>query len=262
MSAAAPEVRGKVYIVTGASRGVGYAICKVLHERGARFAMLARTVDEIQAHARDFGEQALAVQCDVGDRKSVDAAVAKVVDHFGGIDGLINNAGVSKIAPVERLTEDDMMSMFRINVIGALNTIQACLPHLRARGAGNIINVSSTSVHDLTEFPFLGGYASVKAAVERMTQELRFELREENIAVTCFILGSTLTHFGTGWDEGITQEAFAEWDKRGGNMPATMDPSYPAEAIVRCLETPPGACADVISFRPHIEMPKQKAMAS
>lgn len=261
MSSAASEVRGKVYVVTGASRGVGYAVCQALHARGARFGMLARTAKEIEAHADAFGDLALAVPCDVGDRASVDAAIARVVRRFGGLDGLVNNAGMSRIAPVERLTEADMLTMFRINVLGPLNMIQALLPHLRARGGGHILNISSAGVRDLAEFPFLGGYASSKAALERLTAELRVEVAaRDNIAVTLFSLGSTMTYFGVGWDEAITAEAFTEWNRRGGQAPATMDAAQAAEAIVRCLEAPLGVCADFIQFRPYLEIPKQRVM--
>jgi NAD(P)-dependent dehydrogenase (short-subunit alcohol dehydrogenase family) len=261
MSNAAPDIAGKVYIVTGASRGIGLAICKVLHARGARFAMLARTVGEIEDHAAGFGEQALAVRCDVGDRDDCFAAVGEVTEHFGGIDGLINNAGVARIAPVERMLEEDLMQMFRINVLGAMFMVQAVLPQLRRRGGGHILNISSVSVRDPSEFPFTGGYTCSKAALERLTQELRTEVSADNIAVTLFSLGSTLTYFGVAWDPEITAEAFAEWIARGGAAPRTMDPSVPAEQIVRCLEMPPNACFDFVQFRPYATMEKGRQMA-
>lgn len=261
MSAATTDISGKVFIVTGASRGVGLAICRVLHARGARFAMLARSAGEIEEHAAGFGDQASAVACDVGDRASAVAAVCEAAKRFGGIDGLINNAGVAKIAPVEELAEEDLSLMFRINVQGPLNMIQAVLPHLRKRGGGNILNISSASVRYPEEFPYNGGYSAVKAALERLTTELRVEVSCDNVAVTLFSLGSTLTHFGTGWDPAMSARAFAEWIARGGSAPATMDTALPAEAIVRCLETPAGACADFIQFRPYASMPKGPMMA-
>ena len=261
MSAAAPDISGKVYIVTGASRGVGFAICHVLHARGARFAMLARTEAEIRDHAARFGERALAVPCDVTDHAGVFAAVAKVAGHFGGIDGLINNAGSARLAPVERIREGEFAEMFRVNVQGPLNMIQAVLPYLRARGGGNIVNISSASVRYTDEFPYNGAYSSVKAALERLTVELRVEVSDDKIAVTLFSLGSTMTHLGVGWEPELAAEAFAEWNRRGGMASATMDPALPAEAIVRCLESPASACADFIQFRPYASMPKGRVMA-
>jgi len=261
MTTAASDLKDKVYIVTGTSRGVGVEIARALHGRGARIGMLARTAAELEENARAFGDRALAVPCDVGDRASAQAAVAQVVAHFGGLDGLVNNAGLSRISPVERFSEDDLMLMFRVNVIGVVNMVQAALPHLRARGGGNILNISSASVRDPSEFPFLGGYAASKAALERLTQELRIEVSRDNIAVTLFSLGSTLTHFGTGWGPEITAEAFAEWDRRGGSAPATMEAALPAEMIVRCLESPPGACASFIEFQPYAAMEKGRRMA-
>jgi len=261
MTEAAPQLKDRVYIVTGTSRGVGVEIARALHRRGARVGMLARTLSDLEEHARAFGEQALAVACDVGDKASAEAAVSRIAAHFGRIDGLVNNAGLSRIAPVERLGEDDLLLMFRVNVIGPVNMIRAVLPHLRARGGGNILNISSSSVRDPSEFPFLGGYAASKAALERLTQELRIEVSRDNIAVTLFSLGSTLTHFGTGWAPDIAEEAFAEWNRRGGTAPATMDPALPAEAIVRCLESPVGACANFIEFQPYLAMEKGRRMA-
>ncbi|WP_157215129.1 SDR family oxidoreductase [Flavisphingomonas formosensis] len=261
MITAAPDITDKVYIVTGTSRGVGVEIARTLHRRGARIGMLARTLADLEENAREFGDRALALPCDVADRAVAQAAVTRIAEHFGGIDGLVNNAGLSRIAPVERLSEEDLLLMFRVNVIGVVNMVQAVLPHLRARGGGNILNISSSSVRDPSEFPFLGGYAASKAALERLTQELRIEVSRDNIAVTLFSLGSTLTHFGTGWAPEITEEAFAEWDRRGGAAPATMDPSLPAEAVVRCLESPPGACANFIEFQPYAAMEKGRRMA-
>jgi NAD(P)-dependent dehydrogenase (short-subunit alcohol dehydrogenase family) len=261
MSNVAPDIAGKVYIITGASRGVGHAVCKALHARGARIALLARTLEEIQAHATEFGERAFAVRCDVGSRDDCFAAVKEVAGHFGGVDGLVNNAGVAKIAPVEKILEDDLTQMFRINVLGTMFMIQAVLPELRKRGGGHILNISSVSVRDPSEFPFTGGYTCSKAALERLTQELRTEVSAENIAVTLFSLGSTLTYFGVGWDPEITAAAFAEWIARGGVAPQTMDPSIPAEQIVRCFEMPPSACFDFIQFRPYATMEKGRQMA-
>lgn len=261
MNPAAAAIEGKVYIVTGTSRGVGVEIARALFRRGARIGMMARTASELEENAREFGDRALAVPCDVADRASANAAVARVARHFGAIDGLINNAGLSKISPVERFSEEDLLLMFRVNVIGVVNMVQAVMPHLRAQGGGHIINISSASVRDPTEFPFLGGYAASKAALERLTEELKIEVSADNVAVTLFSLGSTLTHFGTGWAPEIAAEAFAEWDRRGGKAPATMDAAIPAEAIVRCLEAPPGACANFIEFRPYAAMEKGRRMA-
>ena len=261
MNNAAPDIAGKVYIVTGASRGVGLSVCKALQARGARIALLARTLEEIQAHAAAIGEQAFAVRCDVGSRDDCFAAVAAVVGHFGGVDGLVNNAGVAMIAPVENIPEDDLVKMFRINVFGAMFMVQAVLPELRKRGGGHILNVSSVSVRDPSEFPFTGGYTCSKAALERLTQELRAEVSADNIAVTLFSLGSTLTYFGVGWDPEVTAAAFAEWIARGGLAPQTMDPSIPAEQIVRCFEMPPSACFDFVQFRPYATMEKERQMA-
>jgi NAD(P)-dependent dehydrogenase (short-subunit alcohol dehydrogenase family) len=261
MTTAAPDISGKVYIVTGASRGVGLAISRVLQARGARFAMLARTEAELEQHAAQFGKQALAVACDVTDRARAFTAVAQVAEHFGAIDGLINNAGLGRIAPVERIKEDEFAQMFRVNVQGPLNLIQAVLPHLRAQGGGNIVNIGSASVRHTEEFPYTGAYASMKAALERLTVELRIEVSDDNIAVTLFSLGSTMTHFSAGWEPELAAEAFAEWIRRGGPAPATMDPALPAEAIVRCLESPASACADFIQFRPYASMPKGGVVA-
>jgi NAD(P)-dependent dehydrogenase (short-subunit alcohol dehydrogenase family) len=257
----APSIAGKVYVISGASRGVGLAICRVLHARGARFAMLARNEAELAEHAGEFGEQAFPVRCDVSDKQSVMAAVDAAAAHFGRIDGLVNNAGVATIAPVEQIAFEDMETMFKVNLMGPIYLTQACLPHMRKSGGGNILNISSTSVRHPEEFPYTGGYTSIKSALERLTVDLRAEVSRDNIAVTLFSLGSTISYFGTGWDPEITAKAFAEWSARGGMAPDTMDAALPAEMIVRCLESPPKACADFIQFRPYAERPKGPAMA-
>ena len=254
MSSAAPELTGKVFIVTGASRGVGAAIAKTLHARGARVALLARATEEVAANAAALGEGALGIGCDVADRAQVFAAVDQVVAAFGGVDGLVNNAGIARIGPIDILSPADLTLMFQVNVLGVLNATQAVIPHLRARGGGNILNISSASVSDPTEFPFLGGYAAVKAALERMTEELRIEVSKDDIAVTTFRLGSTLTYFGTGWDPAITERAFAEWGRArrhgarddGPGLPGRGGgplPGKPARRVRRLHRVPP-LCPD------------------
>jgi NAD(P)-dependent dehydrogenase (short-subunit alcohol dehydrogenase family) len=184
---------GKTVIITGASSGIGAAAARAFAAAGARVVLAARDTVRLAALAGELPGPALAVPTDVADRAAVDALIARAVGEFGGVDIVVNNAGVGLAAPVAEIAAADFERALAVDLFGPLFVTQAALPHLRERGRGQLIYVSS--VVGLRSLPYLGGYAAAKAALDRLTEALRVELRGSGVAVTLVRPGTTRTGF-------------------------------------------------------------------
>jgi 3-oxoacyl-[acyl-carrier protein] reductase len=191
---------GKVALVTGGSRGIGLATARALTSRGAAVAITGTSDDTLTAACRDLerdaGGRVLALRADVRSVAEMTAACAAAASRFGGLDALVNNAGVGLFRPVGEMTDDEWKLLFDTNVTGIFNATRAALPLLRARGGGWIVNVSSLSA----TAPFAGGaaYCATKAAVDAFTEALMQELRHDGIRVASVAPGSVDTSFGGG----------------------------------------------------------------
>lgn len=212
------DPRGKVVIITGASSGIGAAAARAFAAAGADVALAARSVAALERLAAELPGKPLVVPTDVSVATEAHALIARVVAERGRIDILINNAGIGLAGPVATLAPADLEQALAINLLGPLYTIQAAVPHMRQRGRGQIINVSS--VVGRQALPYLGGYAAAKAALDRLTEALRMELYGSGIKVTLFRPGTTRTGFrarrlGHGHERrriaprGVTPEAVA-----------------------------------------------------
>ncbi|HVO77110.1 MAG TPA: SDR family NAD(P)-dependent oxidoreductase, partial [Candidatus Bathyarchaeia archaeon] len=140
------DVKGKAAVITGASAGIGLATARLFAAEGARVALVARSSAKIEAVARELREKgvdALSVTADMRDRDAVNRMVEKVIDHFGRVDILINNAGQAAAGTVAELSIEDFQEIIELNVYGPVYAIQAAVPKMRAGGGGLIINVSS-----------------------------------------------------------------------------------------------------------------------
>ena len=184
---------GKTVIITGASSGIGAATARIFASAGARVVLAARDEARLADVARGLPGQPLAVPTDITDRGAIERLVAETVATCGGIDLLINNAGVGLAAPVAELRREDFERALAVDLFGPLALTQAALPHMRKRGRGQLIFVSS--VVGLRALPYLGGYAAAKAALDRLADALRVELRGSGIAVTLVRPGTTSTGF-------------------------------------------------------------------
>lgn len=167
-------MKGKVVIITGASRGIGAAAARVFAEAGAKVALIARSGNAIAALADQIGPAALALPCDIADWSEVEAAVGKVLGWAGRIDVLVNNAGV--IEPIARLAEADpeaVAQSYRINLLGVFHGMRAVLPAMHRQGQGTILTVSSGAAHNPLEG--WGAYCSGKAGAAMLTRAAHLE---------------------------------------------------------------------------------------
>lgn len=181
-------MEGKVVLVTGASEGIGAATAR-LAGRGAKVAVAARSIDKLNELADSF-----AIQADMTQSTSITATVAAVIDHYGRIDALVNNAGRALRAPFTDTKIGNFQNIINLNVYGPLLATQAVVPHMREQGGGSIVNVSS-NVSKMA-IPTIGAYAATKYALNGLTLTARGELADDGIVVTVMHPGQTATNFG------------------------------------------------------------------
>ena len=186
------EFKGKTVIITGASRGIGAEAARVFAAAGANVALVARSADSLEALAAEIGDKALALACDVADYSSVEAAVQKTVARFGGLDVLINNAGVLKpIAPLAEADPADWAKVIDINTTGVFNGMRAVLPLMKQAGGGTILTVSSGAAHNALEG--WSAYCTSKAGAAMLTTALDLEERSNGIRVMGLSPGTVAT---------------------------------------------------------------------
>jgi len=195
----------KVAIITGGSRGIGRAIAAALIADGASVvitgtddARLSEARDALSASGSGVTERVMLSRTDVRREREVDALMTTAVSRFGGIDILINNAGVGDFAEVAAMTSDQWHRVIDTNLTGVFYCSHAAIPHLKARGGGWIINVSSLAGKN----PFVGGaaYCASKAGLNAFAEALMLEVRHEGIRVSTVMPGSVRTGFSRGGD--------------------------------------------------------------
>jgi NAD(P)-dependent dehydrogenase (short-subunit alcohol dehydrogenase family) len=224
------RIDGKVVIVTGASGGIGLATARLLGSRGAKVVLAARDEGALRAAETEI-PGSLAVRSDLREAGDIRALVERTVEHFGRVDCLVNNAGQDFNAPVEEIDPDDYRSILELNLIGALGTMQAVIPHMRRQGEGAIVNVSSGT----TKMILTGsaGYSSSKAALNHLSLVAREELAPDGIAVSViypYITATDLERNAIGADE----------HSMAGpppGIPPADPPEKVAEAILNLIES-------------------------
>ncbi len=178
------KLQGKVAMVTGAARGIGRASCLALAEAGADIAAGLRDVNADSGLAEEImsmGREVLPLQMDVADKKQIDAAVKKVIEHFGKIDVLVNNAGIAPANLIENYTEEDFDLTVNVNLKGTYFTSQAVGRHMMERKGGRIINLSSQA--GFIALPEESVYCMTKAGISHLTKCFAAEWAKYNINV-------------------------------------------------------------------------------
>lgn len=192
MSRVEMDLKGKRFLVTGSSRGIGRAVVEQLLAAGARVVMNSTDEESLREVAKEVG--AMAVCGDVGVEEDVVRMVGEAVELLGGLDGLVNNAGIGARAGVLEIEAQAFRRVLDVNVVGAALVARECLPHLKRTGEGDIVNISSTS-------GLRGGaggsiYTSSKFALRGMTECWRAELRPHDIRVVLVNPSEVQTGFG------------------------------------------------------------------
>lgn len=184
-----------VYIVSGASAGIGASLAKELADQGARLVLIARradVLDTVRQHLTNASVHQLVIG-DIGERHTMERAVAAATSSFGRIDGVICNAGIGLSAPVAQIDINDFQASINTNIYGVLHMIQVSLPVFRQQRYGHLIVVSS--VVGVQGLPYSGGYCATKGAIERLCDALRIELLGSGIALTVVRPGTVTTEF-------------------------------------------------------------------
>lgn len=240
-SETAPDLSGRTALVTGGSVGIGRAIAAALAEAGARVALTSRDRERAEQVAAEVGAGAagevVGLPCDVRRADSCRALVEAVVDRFGGLDTLINNAGVGVFKPFQDMTEEEWRTQIDTNLNGVFYCSRAALPHLREAGRGGegdawIINIGSLASRN--SFARGAGYNASKFGLLGMTEAMMIDLRYEGIRTSIIMPGSVDTHFRAA-DEA------REWALR---------PEDVAMAVLHLLAFPRAALVSRVEMRP------------
>lgn len=241
------NVDGKVALITGASKGMGRHFVDAMTQAGMKVAALARPSPELDALAREASTLPLA--CDVTDPRTVEAAVAATIDHFGRLDVVVANAAMFRPFAFETASDADIRDHVDLNLLGVAWTIRAAIPHLRDSG-GQIVVISSESVR--LPFPMLATYAATKAAVEALAQGLRDELRSEGVRVIVLRSGSVRGGSGGKAWSPEASDAFYRKILATGHAAMTGEAASPesmAEALLAVIGLPRDVSVDLIEVR-------------
>ena len=223
----------KVAFVTGGSRGIGLATARAFASQGASVAITGTDQGNIDSAVSALGKNVLGIRADVRQYADVEAALAQTVSRFGGLDILVNNAGVGVFRPVADMAVDEWHRIIDTNLSGVFYCCHAALPHLKKRGGGWIINISSLA----SKNAFVNGaaYCASKAALNSFSEALMQEVRYDGVRVAYVLPGSVNTGFG-----GLANTK-SEW---------ALMPDDVAEVIVDLVAHPSRSLPSRVEIRP------------
>ena len=239
----------RAVLITGCSSGIGRAAAELLLERGHAVYATARRDESVRELARAFGrfgDRARVGRLDLTEPDTSGTVFDDILDRYGRIDALVNNAAFGQMGAVEELSREALRRQFEVNVVGAIDLIRRVLPVMRSAGSGRIINVSSVVAHIST--PFLGAYNASKAALNSLSESLRMEVARWGVRVILIEPGAIATPFrrnalrtlpaptaaGPSAYRLQYEAMFKIWRKRAER--AAVGPEVVARAIVHAVE--------------------------
>jgi 3-oxoacyl-[acyl-carrier protein] reductase len=231
-------LRGKVALVTGGSRGIGLAIARGLAGDGVNVSVTGLSDAHLSAarlSIESAGPSSVeTLRADVRRYDEIERAINATVGSFGGLDILINNAGIGIFADVADMTTGQWSDVIETNITGVFYACHAAIPHLRRRGGGSIVNISSLAGSN----PFVRGaaYCASKAAVNAFSESLMQEVRYDNIRVSCVAPGSVATEFAQG-----DAAKGADWK---------VAPDEVADVVMNLLRHPARSLPSRVELRP------------
>ena len=230
------DLKGKTVLITGGSRGLGLVMAREFAREGARLVLCARDEAELQRAQADLeGSEVMTVACDVTNKQSVTEMIARINTRFGGVDVLVNNAGVIQVGPIEVMTPADFELAMQTHFWAPLNTILAVLPSMREKKSGRIVNISS--IGGKVSVPHLVPYSASKFALVGLSKGLRAELMKDGIKVTTVCPGLMRTGSPRNADFKGKHELEYAWFSISDAMPLlTVSAENAAKQIVRACK--------------------------
>lgn len=241
---------GKVALVTGASSGIGHELARNLSQAGMKVAVCARRKDRLDVLAEEInaaGGEVLALEADLRDEASILAMFAAIRERWGGVDVLINNAGLGRLSPLIDSPTDWWREMLEVNVLALTICTREAIQDMQKRGDdGHVIHISSLSAYRIPAGNGGGMYAATKHAVRALTEGLRMELRsaKSKIRISAISPGFVETEFAKVYhqSEEKAQELYASMD--------ALQPSDIANAVRYILDSPPHVQVHDLLIRP------------
>jgi NADP-dependent 3-hydroxy acid dehydrogenase YdfG len=232
-------LEGRVAVITGASSGIGEATARALAARGARVALLARRKDKLEAlhdSIRNAGGQSAVWQIDVTDRQAVERAAAEIVEKFGRVDIVVNNAGIMLPNPIETRRVEQWQQQIDLNISGLMNVIGAFTAALVETGSGagpaDLVNISSIAARNI--FPAFAVYSGTKAFVTHLSVTLRAELGAKGVRVTAIEPGIV----GTELQDHVDFQGAIDWLEGTKGRIEWLKSEDVAEAIAFTISLP------------------------
>src|SRR3954453_4518079 len=214
------SVRGQVVLITGGSRGLGLSLAREFARRGCRIAICARDAAELSDARRDLerrGAEVLTLQCDVGDQSQVEAMAARVLEYYGHVDVLVNNAGEIQVGPVQSMTLDDFERAMQVMFWGTVYPTLTLLPQFTGRKSGRVVNITSIGVK--VAVPHLLPYTCAKFAAVGFSEGLHAELRDSGVKVVTIAPGLMRTGSYLNADFKGDAEKESAWFGISSSMP-------------------------------------------
>jgi NAD(P)-dependent dehydrogenase (short-subunit alcohol dehydrogenase family) len=240
MSSSAQTLSGKVAVVTGGSRGIGFSIAEALLSAGASVVITGRDDSQLEQARKELagtrGEGIFAVRADVRDADDAAEAINAAVERFGGVDILVNNAGVGVFAAVADMDVSQWHDVIETNLSGVFFCCHAAIPRMRERGGGWIINISSLAGKNA--FTSGAAYCASKAGLNAFSEALMQEVRYDNIRVSYVMPGSVSTGFARGTSPSGPAE---DWK---------LAPADVAQVVVDLIAHPARSLPSRVELRP------------